>query len=368
MKFNTYIMEDALEAIIDYRGKTPQKSESGIPTLSAKSVKNNFIDYNNCYYISQEEYNRFMVRGFPKKGDILLTTEAPLGMVAKLDRDDIAIAQRLLTLRGKNNILDNDYLLYFLQSSTGQHLLKSHETGTTVTGIKQAVFRKLEISIPNIEDQRKIATILSALDSRISINTAINENLEQQAQAIYRSMFVTLHHDSDRMGLLSELITVKYGKDHKKLNDGVYPVYGSGGIMRYVERPLYDKESVLIPRKGSLNNVMYVNEPFWSVDTMFYTEMKQPNVAKFVFHFVKSKDLASLNAGSAVPSMTTDILNSMELRIPSADRLAEFEGLVAPLYRAIEDNTRQSARLAALRDTLLPKLMNGEIDVSVVKI
>ena len=196
----------------------------------------------------------------------------------------------------------------------------------------------------------------------------INENLEQQAQAIYRSMFVTMHHDSDRMGLLSELITVKYGKDHKKLNDGIYPVYGSGGIMRYVESPLYDKESVLIPRKGSLNNVMYVNEPFWSVDTMFYTEMKQPNIAKFVFHFVKSKDLASLNAGSAVPSMTTDILNSMELRIPSADRLAEFEGLVAPLYRAVEDNTRQSSRLSALRDTLLPKLMNGEIDVSEVKI
>ena len=216
--------------------------------------------------------------------------------------------------------------------------------------------------------QDSIVGMLNVLDSKISNNKKINENLEQQAQAIYRSMFVTLHHDSDRMGLLSELITVKYGKDHKKLNDGVYPVYGSGGIMRYVERPLYDKESVLIPRKGSLNNVMYVNEPFWSVDTMFYTEMKQPNVAKFVFHFVKSKDPASLNAGSAVPSMTTDILNSMELRIPSADRLAEFEGLVAPLYRAIEDNIRQSARLAALRDTLLPKLMNGEIDVSKIRI
>ena len=228
--------------------------------------------------------------------------------------------------------------------------------------------KRLSVVIPDMELQRKIGDFLHSVDRKIALNTAINENLEQQAQAIYRSMFVTLHHDSDRMGLLSELITVKYGKDHKKLNDGVYPVYGSGGIMRYVERPLYDKESVLIPRKGSLNNVMYVNEPFWSVDTMFYTEMKQPNVAKFVFHFVKSKDLASLNAGSAVPSMTTDILNSMELRIPSADRLAEFEGLVAPLYRAIEDNTRQSARLAALRDTLLPKLMNGEIDVSAVQI
>ena len=69
-------------------------------------------------------------------------------------------------------------------------------------------------------------------------------------------MFISTHHETDRMGLLSELITVKYGKDHKKLNDGIYPVYGSGGIMRYVEKPIYEKESVLIPRKGSLNNVM----------------------------------------------------------------------------------------------------------------
>ena len=196
----------------------------------------------------------------------------------------------------------------------------------------------------------------------------INENLEQQAQAIYQSMFVSTLNGTDRTGLLSELIAVKYGKDHKKLNDGIYPVYGSGGIMRYVEKPIYEKESVLIPRKGSLNNVMYVDEPFWSVDTMFYTEMKIPNVAKFVYHFVKSKDLISLNAGSAVPSMTTDILNSMEVRIPSVERLAEFEGLVAPLYRAIKDNISQSKSLAALRDTLLPKLMNGEIDVSEVKI
>lgn len=181
-------------------------------------------------------------------------------------------------------------------------------------------------------------------------------------------MFVSTLHKTDRIGFLSELIAVKYGKDHKRLNDGIYPVYGSGGIMRFVEKPLYDRESVLIPRKGSLNNVMYVNEPFWSVDTMFYTEMKIPNVAKFVFHFVKSKNLASLNAGSAVPSMTADILNSMEVRIPSAERLAEFEGLVAPIYRATRDNIRQSNSLAALRDTLLPKLMNGEINVSNIKI
>ena len=134
--------------------------------------------------------------------------------------------------------------------------------------------------------------------------------------------------------------------------------------MRYVERPIYEKESVLIPRKGTLNNVMYVNEPFWSVDTMFFTEMKLPDVAKFIFHFVKSKDLASLNAGSAVPSMTTDILNAMELSIPDAETLKRFENIVGPMYRAMQHNSEESKKLAAVRDSLLPRLMSGELDVS----
>ena len=196
----------------------------------------------------------------------------------------------------------------------------------------------------------------------------VNDNLQQQAQAIYSSMFIDNPDPAWSHGHLSDLITVKYGKDHKKLADGIYPVYGSGGIMRYVERPLYNKESVLIPRKGTLNNVMYVNQPFWSVDTMFYTEMKLPNVAKFVYHFVKAKDLASMNAGSAVPSMTTDILSAMEVVIPSASGLEEFESLVAPMYEAMEANDVQSKALSQIRDTLLPKLMSGEIDVSDVQL
>lgn len=177
MDFKEYLMEDALSAIIDYRGKTPQKAENGIPTLSAKSVKNNYINYAECYYISEAEYKRFMVRGFPKKGDILLTTEAPMGMVARLDRDDIAIAQRLLTLRGKEGVLDNDYLLYLLQSPYGQGLLKAKETGTTVTGIKQAEFRRVVIKLPDIAVQKKVTSILNAIDSKISCNTKINDNL-----------------------------------------------------------------------------------------------------------------------------------------------------------------------------------------------
>ena len=177
MDFKEYLMEDALDALIDYRGKTPNKAETGIPTLSAKSVKNNYIDYSECYYISSEEYKRFMVRGFPQVGDILLTTEAPMGVVARLDRDDVALAQRLITLRGKVGILDNDYLLYLLQSPYGQGLLKEKETGTTVTGIKQAAFRKIVVRLPDYKIQQKISSILRTIDDKIAVNKKINDNL-----------------------------------------------------------------------------------------------------------------------------------------------------------------------------------------------
>lgn len=186
----------------------------------------------------------------------------------------------------------------------------------------------------------------------------------EQCDAIYRDQFITKSDSSWTTGYLSDLIAVKYGKDHKKLEDGDIPCYGSGGVMRYVERPIYDHESVLIPRKGTLNNVMYVNVPFWSVDTMFYTVMKISNVAKFIYHYVKGKDLASMNAGSAVPSMTVDILNAMELQIPSSTALADFETIVQPLYNMMKDNEIENKKLAELRDTLLPKLMSRELDVS----
>ena len=107
----------------------------------------------------------------------MLTTEAPLGVTARLDRDDVAVAQRLLTLRGKEKILDTGYLYYYLRSPLGQGKLKERQTGTTVVGIKQAEFRKIEIDLPDIETQRKITSILSSLDDKIRVNKEINENL-----------------------------------------------------------------------------------------------------------------------------------------------------------------------------------------------
>jgi type I restriction enzyme S subunit len=168
--------------------------------------------------------------------------------------------------------------------------------------------------------------------------------------------------------VLSDILTVCYGKNHKRLRDGEIPCYGSGGVMRYVDEVLYSGESVLIPRKGSLNNVLYINEPFWTVDTMFYTHMTRPNVAKFVYFTVRDLDLAGMNVGSAVPSMTTAVLNALEILLPSDDALASFEKSVSPMFLQMQANNSESAHLAALRDTLLPRLMSGELSVTDVNV
>ena len=119
---------------------------------------------------------------------------------------------------------------------------------------------------------------------------------------------------------LSDICKIRYGKDHKSLDNGNIPVYGTGGIMRYVDSTLYEKESVLIPRKGTLSNLFYVDEPFWTIDTLFYTEIDKSKVLpKYLYFKLKTIDLAGMNVGTAVPSLTTALLNEIELNIPSLE-------------------------------------------------
>ena len=297
------------------------------------------------------------------RGDVLVSNIRPYFKKIWFADKDGGCSNDVLVFKSKENI-DKRYLYYVLANDEFFDYSMATSKGTKMPRGDKTSIMAYEIEEFDIETQQKIGSLLSSIDEKIALNEQVNKNLAEQAQAIYCDMFISNARPSWQLGHLSDLITVRYGKDHKKLADGAYPVYGSGGIMRYVEKPLYDKESVLIPRKGTLNNVMYVNEPFWSVDTMFFTEMKLPNVAKFVFHFVKSKDLASLNAGSAVPSMTTDILNAMELHVPDADTLTKFEGIIAPMYQAMQQSVQESSKLGELRDSLLPKLMSGELDVS----
>jgi len=182
-------LEVALDALIDYRGKTPEKTTSGIPLITAKVIKAGRIEP-PTEFISPDNYDQWMTRGFPKVGDVVLTTEAPLGEVAQLNSARVALAQRVILLRGKSGMLDNTYLRYLLQTSDMQEQLASRATGTTVLGIKQSELRQISIRIPPLEMQRRAADLLAHLDDRITLLRETNATLEAIAQALFKSWFV----------------------------------------------------------------------------------------------------------------------------------------------------------------------------------
>ena len=290
----------------------------------------------------------------------------------------LLLAQRVACIRHNSQTLQK-FLYYQIFSNRFENYIKSVHTGTSIPHVSLKQIGDFSFQVPDLFTQQRITNILSALDDKIELNHRINKNLEQQAQALFKSWFVDFEPFQDgkfvnselgmiperwKAGNLEELVEVKYGKDHKKLASGTIPVYGSGGIMRYVDQYLYNEESVLIPRKGSLNNVMYVNHPFWTVDTMFYTHMKIEGIAKFIYLLISPKDLLSMNSGSAVPSMTVDILNKIAVIIPPTTILQQFESIVKPLFIMAESLQKENYRLAHLRDSLLPKLLSGELKIN----
>lgn len=154
--------------------------------------------------------------------------------------------------------------------------------------------------------------------------------------------------------VLGSVLEVKYGKDHKKLADGQYPVYGSGGLMRYVDSKLYDGPSILIPRKGTLNNIMFVESPFWTVDTMFWSIINTDKVdPKFLFYSICKRDFASMNVGSAVPSMTVNILNDIQISYPkNIEDQRRIASILSSLDRKIELNNKINADLEEMAQAI----------------
>ena len=200
--------------------------------------------------------------------------------------------------------------------------------------------------------------------------------LREVAQRLYKEWFIHLRYpgyeDLDIIDGLPEgwsnakvtdLLEIKYGKDHKALEEGDIPVYGSGGIMRKVQPVLYSGESVLIPRKGSLNNILFVEGDFWTIDTMFYSIPRLENVAKYAYLYLCGLDMYSFNIGAAVPSMTTKILSGMDIVLPSKQILQQFEEQLSPVFARMKCLEMQCETAAEARDRLLPKLMSGEIEL-----
>ncbi len=360
-------------------GGTPSSKHSeyydgDIPWLNTKEINFNRI-YNTEKTITEEGLDNSSAKWIAENSVIVAMYGATAGKTA-ITKIPLTTNQACCNLTINHTLADYRFVYYFLCSKFIE--LASLANGGAQQNLNAQIIKDFEIKLPSLKEQRRIANVLSSFDDKIEVNRRINDNLEQQAQALFKAWFVDFEPFKDgefveselgmipkgwRVDTLGNLIDVKYGKDHKKLEDGNIPVYGSGGWMRNVNKSLYKGESVLIPRKGTLNNVMYVNEDFWTVDTMFYTLPIIPNVLLYVYIYLCNKDLASFNAGSAVPSMTTEILNNMQIIMPSREVLCEFDNKVYTIFDSIKCLENENNHLASLRDTLLPRLMSGEIKV-----
>ena len=175
---------------VDYRGKTPKKVESGILLVTAKNIKQGYLDYSvSQEFIEPSDFDEVMRRGKVELNDVLITTEAPLGNVASVDRTDIALAQRVIKYRGKIDLLDNLFLKQKFLSESFQEILKSKATGGTVQGIKGSVLHQIPLIVPSKQEQTKIASFLSAVDEKISQLTQKHALLSQYKQGMMQKLF-----------------------------------------------------------------------------------------------------------------------------------------------------------------------------------
>ena len=279
-------------------------------------------------------------------------------------------------IRVRLNSAKANPLFYYYYFKSPYSAVKTIVSQCAQAGIRGSDLQELNVIHPEIDEQNRIAESLSYYDDLIENNQKQIKLLEEAAQRLYKEWFVDLrfpgHEDVQivdgvpegwKQSKVTELLEIKYGKDHKALEDGEIPVYGSGGVMRRVKQILYSGESVLIPRKGSLNNILYVDCDFWTIDTMFYSIPRMKDVAKYSYLYLITRDMYSFNIGAAVPSMTTKILDGMDILLPDETALAKFETAVSPLFEKKKLLEKQNEQLTEARDRLLPKLMSGEIEL-----
>lgn len=417
-EWKTGSLIECLDALIDYRGKSPEKSQNGIPVLSAKVVKTAGLLRPIEQTIAPDYYTQWMTRGLPKPGDIVMTTEAPMGEVIQLDAETatFALGQRIVCMRGKKHKLDNTFLRYLLTSPKQQEILASYATGTTVLGISQKALRTIPISYPDFEEQQEIGETLIAFDDKIDLNRRMNETLEAMARALFKDWFVDFGPTKAKMEgrppyLAPEIWNLfpsgfddegkpegwelgNLGKVASSPRRGISPAdvsedtpyiglehmprrsialadwegagkvssnksaFNKGEFLFGKLRPYFHKVG-LAPLDGICSTDIVVIAPKtseWSAFTLACISTDE---------FVEYTNHTS--TGTKMPRTGWNIMAQYKLCLPKPELAQAFQDFVQPSLDRINANIHESRSLAQTRDFLLPKLMSGEIHVDSVE-
>lgn len=397
----TITIADATDRIIDYRGKTPPKTDSGIQLITAKVIKGGRILPEPKEFIPSDFYDEWMRRGLPQRMDVLLTTEAPLGEVAIL-RDDqkIALAQRVILLRAKPGKVDPEFLFYALQGDFAQGELAARASGTTVAGIKQSELRRVRVPIFSLATQRRIATILSAYDELIENSLRRVQVLEEMLRTLWREWLVefrfpgseTVRHVASSVGAIPEGWTVKQLSDiaedmrrnvPKGELDGPQPYVGLEHIpRRSLALNVWDVVEVLGSNKLAFKKgeVLFGKiRPYFhkvcvapfdgvcSADTIVIRARRSEDYP-FVVACVSSDAFVAhataTSNGSKMPRANWDVLQKYCVLIPSGRPGDLFSHLLRDVVSQQQTLVFQTQNLRRTRDLLLPRLLSGDMVIS----
>jgi type I restriction enzyme S subunit len=276
-------------------------------------------------YIPQKLFEEFKAKyNFPKLGEVLISASGTIGRTVIFDgRDAYFQDSNIVWVENNESRVLNKYLFYFYQIAKW-----GVAEGGTIQRLYNENLRKLQIPIPPLNIQAEIVRILDAFTAHTAELTAELTARKKQYN-YYRDQLLTFEDGEVEWKSLVEVAKIKHGKDWKKLGSGNVPVYGSGGIMTYVDTYSYDKPTVLIPRKGSITNIFYIEQPFWNVDTIYYTEIDDTKIIpKFFYYYMKTINLLELDTGAGRPSLTQAILNKIEIPIPPLTEQARIVAIL----------------------------------------
>ncbi|MBU6467639.1 MAG: restriction endonuclease subunit S [Betaproteobacteria bacterium] len=360
-----------------YAFKSADFIESGIPVIKIKNVKPNRVNLDDLSYVSEsvaEGKERYLI----EPSDILISMSgnridgSPDSWVGKVSKFRLKGAyllnQRVSIIQARDGVSDPDFLAYSLSAwDTQQYLVNHANSSGGQANISPDIVKAMEIVLPSLPEQKAIATVLSSFDDKIDLLSRQKKTLEAMAETLFRQWFVEDAQEAWDEGKVEDLFVLQRGFDLPAQNrtDGPYPIYAASGYSGGHSEYRVQGPGVTTGRSGLLGKVFFVLEDFWPLNTSLYVREFRRGTPLYSYFFLKTLDLNSFNAGSAVPTLNRNHVHEERVLIPPADLIARFETTAFPLFQKIRQNEKQIKGLERLRDTLLPKLMSGEVRVEV---
>lgn len=296
---------------------------------------------------------------------ILFTSRAPIGYIA-IAKNEVCTNQGFKSIIPNK---DTDFMFLYYLLRYNKDNIENLGSGTTFKEVSGSTMRNVPVKVPPLPTQQKIADILSSLDDKIELNNKINTNLEQQAQALFKNWFVGFEPFGGKMPeewklvKLSDIAEITSGKrppmkqsDYSK--DVSIPLVGAASVIGYTNQVLYNEPILITGRVGTHGVIQRFSTDCWPSDNTLVVKSKY---YEYVYQIMKNIDYDNMNRGSTQPLITQSDLGKVECIIPDEKNLNKFEQLTAILFSKVHENQQENHKLANIRDTLLPKLMNGDI-------